>query len=467
VIVLYDKGYQGLTVQQQQAFTALLQAGIGVAAIHHTLSSHQDWAEYGNIIGGHYHVAGKSINGKAVPKSEVSVGLSDIRVTVVDAAHPITRGLQGFTIQDERFRRVEHASDIQVLATTAHPENDREVAWVKTYGKSRVFYLQFGHDEQAQNHPVYRELVGRGVRWVAGRSAQVEPPSQSELGQQATNSPPVSGLARSPKSGELSNPFFVFDIGLQGIQDPARVLKQLGYAGIGVSGVRGPEVNDLLKNCEQAGVKVFSTYFDCYLDQTRTYDPQLTEALKKLQGTDVILWLGVKGGNRGQDDAKAVAVVREIADLAAAANLRVALYPRTRSFVATTADALRLLKQVDRKNLGVTINLCHELMADQGPNLDATIREAVPFLYVVSINGADRKQPGYGWDRLIQPLGRGDFDVCDLLRKLTAAGYRGPIGLQCVGVKGDPFANLKQSIAAWREYSARLASEGAGTASRN
>ena len=151
----------------------------------------------------------------------------------------------------------------------------------------------------------------------------------------------------------------------------------------------------------------------------------------------------------------------EIADLAATSDLRVALYPHSGFYVATTADALRLTKKVDRQNLGATINLCHELMTDQGPKLDETIREVAPYLFVVSINGADVKQPGYSWDRLIQPLGRGDFDVCGFVGKLKAAGYRGPIGLQCYAVKGDKLENLRQSIKAWKEYRARLA-DGSG-----
>jgi sugar phosphate isomerase/epimerase len=101
-------------------------------------------------------------------------------------------------------------------------------------------------------------------------------------------------------------------------------------------------------------------------------------------------------------------------------------------------------------------------MTDQGAKLDETIREVAPYLFVVSINGADVKQPGYSWDRLIQPLGRGDFDVCGFLRKLKAAGYRGPIGLQCYAVPGDKLENLRQSIKTWRKYSARLAAEGSG-----
>ncbi len=248
-------------------------------------------------------------------------------------------------------------------------------------------------------------------------------------------------------------PFFVFDNGLHGIQDPPKLLKELGYAGMGASGLK---IGGLVKQYQAAGLKVFSTYVGCHLDKTPSYDPQFKEAVQELKGTGVILWLTVLGGKHGQEDEKAASVVREIADLAEPSGLRVALYPHTGFYVATTADALRVVKKVDRKNVGATINLCHELMTDQGPRLDATIREAMPYLFLVSINGADHKRPGTGWDRLIQPLGRGDFDVCGFLKKLKAAGYRGPIGQQCYAVKGDPVENLKQSIAAWRAYSARL-----------
>lgn len=249
------------------------------------------------------------------------------------------------------------------------------------------------------------------------------------------------------------NPFFVFDNGLHGIADPPRVLKELGYQGVGM---RALDIGGFIRSYEQAGLKVFSTYVGCRLDQTPPYDPSFKDQIPKLRGTDVILWLTVLGGQRGREDAKAAAVVREIADLAAAAKLRVALYPHAGFYVATTADALRVARQVARPNVGVSINLCHELMGDQGPQLDATIREAGPQLMVVSINGADVKQPGLGWDRLIQPLGRGNYDVCGFLKKLQAAGYRGPIGLQCYGVKGDPLENLKQSIRAWKDCQAGL-----------
>ena len=255
----------------------------------------------------------------------------------------------------------------------------------------------------------------------------------------------IAGEPRSRGATGLVNPFFVFDNGLGGIQDPPKVLKQLGYAGMGASGLK---IGGLLKQYQAEGLKVFSTYIGWRVDATPAYDPQWKQAIRELKGTGVILWLTVTGGRPGQEDEKAAAIVREIADLARDSDLRVAIYPHTGFYVATTADALRLAKKVDRKNVGVSINLCHELMTGRGEHLDATIREAMPWLYLVSINGADPKQPGYGWDRLIQPLGRGSFDVYGFLKKLRAAGYRGPIGLQCYAVKGEAIENLKQSIKA-------------------
>jgi len=43
-------------------------------------------------------------------------------------------------------------------------------------------------------------------------------------------------------------------------------------------------------------------------------------------------------------------------------------------------------------------------------------------------------------------LDRGVFDVFGFLKKLTAAGYKGPIGLQCYQVPGDIEDNLRRSM---------------------
>jgi sugar phosphate isomerase/epimerase len=237
----------------------------------------------------------------------------------------------------------------------------------------------------------------------------------------------------APRAGKgLTNPFFPYCVSL-----PDNVLQELGYA------------------------PIHNLYTGIDLDKEPAYPESLKDQIRKLKGTDTIFWLTLTGNRNKDSDERAVAVLRDLAAVAEEAGVKIAIYPHAGNYAATAREALRVVKKVDRKNVGVTITLCHELAGDQGPDLPQIIEEVAPHLFVVTINGADRKEKGQsmGWDRLIQPLGKGDFDVYAVLKKLKAVGFSGPIGLQCYGLKGDPLVHLRQSIAAWKEYSARLAAE--------
>ena len=233
----------------------------------------------------------------------------------------------------------------------------------------------------------------------------------------------------------LTNPFFPYSVG--GVSDD--VLREMGYT------------------------PMRYLYVSVDLDKSPLYAPNLKDQIRGIKGTNTLFWLCVLG-RKDKDNARdeqAVAVIRELAAVADEAGVRMAIYPHAGHYTATALDALRVVEKVDRKNVGVTITLCHELMGDQGPDLPRIVDEVASHLFVVTINGADCKEKGKpaGWDRLIQPLGQGNFDVYAFLKKLKAAGYTGPIGLQCYGLKGDPLVHLRQSIAAWKAYSARLAGE--------
>ncbi|MFT5905163.1 MAG: hypothetical protein ACI9E1_000756 [Cryomorphaceae bacterium] len=55
-----------------------------------------------------------------------------------------------------------------------------------------------------------------------------------------------------------------------------------------------------------------------------------------------------------------------------------------------------------------------------------------------------------GWDKLIQPLGSGSYDVKSLLLTLRELNYKGPIGVIGYGIKQPAKEHLKQSISFWR-----------------
>jgi sugar phosphate isomerase/epimerase len=251
------------------------------------------------------------------------------------------------------------------------------------------------------------------------------------------------------------SPFFAFDNGV-GRQEwtpdqQAATLAELGFAGIGYTGFDAMEARRAAFDAHQ--VRIFNLYVGCHLDQNPVYDPAYKEAIAALKGTDIDLWFTIQGGKRGENDDRALAVLREVADLAQSAGVRVALYPHYGFYVADLDDALRIAEKADRPNVGVTFNLCHELRAGHESRFDELLEKAAPRLFYVSINGADHEGD---WDRLIQPLGRGAFDVFPVLQKLKAIGYAGPVGLQCYNVPGDVRANLSESLTAWEAYQVRL-----------
>ena len=266
----------------------------------------------------------------------------------------------------------------------------------------------------------------------------------------------LTGLLPLAHAQKLTNPFFAFDNGTGRDQkvpldEQADLVKRTGYAGLGFTGaLRIPE---MLQALESRGLKMFSIYVPVRLEGEQAgYDPALPEAIRQLKGHGTAIWLTVQG-NPPDGEARATRMVREVADLAAASGLRVVLYPHLGLYVGRVEDALRIRKLVDRPNVGVSFNLTHFLAVKDEPNLDQRLREAMPYLELVSINGAEHEG---GWDRLIQPLDRGAFDVFGFLKKLVAAGYKGPIGLQSYLVPGDTEDNLKRSMAAWKSFQARI-----------
>ena len=275
--------------------------------------------------------------------------------------------------------------------------------------------------------------------------------------------PAVAGQQRAGSG----NPFFALchdthDAKKRTAEQQAAMLKELGYDGCAHLWLQG--VPERLKTLDAHGLKLFQIYVRVNIAPgKRPYDPRLKEAVALLKGRDTILGLLVTGGKPSDPalDPRAVEVLREIADLAAEQGVRVALYPHANNWIERVEDALRVVRKADRKNLGVMLNLCHWLkVGGEEKGLEPLLKEAMPHLFVVTINGADAGLGRRGgWDKLIQPLGSGTFDVYALLKTLRNLGYTGPIGLQCYGLRGDARDHLARSIAAWRKLQERLAAE--------
>ncbi|HPO16949.1 MAG TPA: TIM barrel protein [Candidatus Hydrogenedentes bacterium] len=264
--------------------------------------------------------------------------------------------------------------------------------------------------------------------------------------------------AIAAETAGMPNPFFAMDTGTkdenhQTPQAQASMLKELGYAGYGFTGFK--EIPAMLHALDANNLKMFTTYISATVEPDGgTLEPGLEEGITALKGRNTILWLTINSKtykpSSTDGDAIAVKMLCDISDKLQQTSLRVALYPHTGCWLEKVEDAVRVAKLVDRKNVGVTFNLCHWLNAGKGQNMNGLLDLARPYLFVVTINGADTEG---GWDRLIQTLDKGSFDLRGFLQGLRRIEYTGPIGLQGYGIKGDVHENLKRSITAWHKLS--------------
>jgi type 1 glutamine amidotransferase len=113
VLVLYDMEDE-ISDQAKQNFQQFAESGKGIVVLHHAICGFNSWQWYKDLVGGSY---------------------------------------------PRRTGAFKHGQDLVV----------RPVAWISPYPKSRVVYIQLGHDHRSQEHPNYRTLVKNAILWSSGK----------------------------------------------------------------------------------------------------------------------------------------------------------------------------------------------------------------------------------------------------------------------------------------------------------
>lgn len=257
---------------------------------------------------------------------------------------------------------------------------------------------------------------------------------------------------------DVVNPFFPYCIDThdskhRSLEEQAAMLKELGFDGMGHLWL--DNIPERLATLDAVGLKLFQISIRVDIKAEKdAYDARLKDVVPLLKGRGVMINLLMTGlpPSDQAGDARAVELVREIADLCRDAGVRVVLYPHAGDWLERVEDGLRIVKKAERPNVGVMFNLCHWLKVDKEENLRPLLKQAMPHLMAVSINGADGAEAiRAGTGNWLQPLDQGSYDVGALLAVLRALGYTGPVGLQCWGIEGDVREHLARSMAAWRK----------------
>jgi type 1 glutamine amidotransferase len=154
-----------ITNEQWQGLDKAVAAGTGIAGFHGgIIDSFRNNCDYQWMTGGQW----VAHPGNCIPEYEVNI---------VDGDHPITQGIQDFklTNTEQYYVHVDPAN--RVLATTTFEAGKGDItryqvgtvlpyAWIKQWGKGKVFVACWGHTFKDFDCKEALEITLRGMQWA-------------------------------------------------------------------------------------------------------------------------------------------------------------------------------------------------------------------------------------------------------------------------------------------------------------
>jgi type 1 glutamine amidotransferase len=142
--------------------------GGGLISVHFACGAwHGEWPEFQNILGRVWHGSG--------PGKSQHDAYGKFTVEIADKDHPVTKGMTDFETTDELYTCLTGDAPIHLLAQAKSKVDQKYYpqAFVRDYGKGRVFLTTLGHDVRSYtNNPAVGELLRNGCAWAAKLSTQ-------------------------------------------------------------------------------------------------------------------------------------------------------------------------------------------------------------------------------------------------------------------------------------------------------
>ena len=161
VILLHFKNYR--KPKRDAAMKANLEKfvdeGGGLFVFHFSSGAFEDWPEYEKLSGRIWD-----------PKKRGHDNYRRFTVLITDKAHPITKDIGNFDIDDELYTCLRDSEvPIHVLAEAVSNVDNKTypMAFTLEKGKGRIFHTTLGHDDKSLSAEGFRNLIKRALVWCA------------------------------------------------------------------------------------------------------------------------------------------------------------------------------------------------------------------------------------------------------------------------------------------------------------
>ncbi|MBW6533624.1 MAG: ThuA domain-containing protein [Mariniphaga sp.] len=162
VLVFYDM-WREISEAEKSAYMELTKKGKPMLFLHHALVSYQNWPQFEKLLGGKYIEKRRGI-----PEKELSTYEHDVWVYIqLVGNHPVTKGFSSLRFFDEVYGNYRVSEDVVPILTTNHPQSEKIIGWENRFNKSRIIYLQPGHDYRTFETEEYRRLLLQAINYLA------------------------------------------------------------------------------------------------------------------------------------------------------------------------------------------------------------------------------------------------------------------------------------------------------------
>jgi type 1 glutamine amidotransferase len=170
-IFFFGLGEEELSAQQKADLLSFVHDdGKGFVGAHSAIAAFYNWPQYGEMLGTYF--------------DNHPWGVMDAPIIVEQPEFPAMRHLSSeFTLRDEIYvptsvpysranvdvlARLD-ASKVNLKVADLHrTDGDFPVAWVKNYGRGRIFYSTLGHLDTSWDDPRVQQMYLEAIRWSLG-----------------------------------------------------------------------------------------------------------------------------------------------------------------------------------------------------------------------------------------------------------------------------------------------------------
>ncbi|UFH53554.1 PVC-type heme-binding CxxCH protein [Spirosoma sp. KNUC1025] len=160
--LLIFANWDSIPKPQEKALLDYVSSGHGIIPVHCASFCFRNSTEYvDKVVGGQFW----------------RHRMDTIQTRFTQPNNPIVANLPSFKAYDETYLHSHLQADNNVLAVReikADQAKDKPDAkeepytWTRQYGKGRVFYTAYGHDERTWSQPGFQQLLERGILWAVG-----------------------------------------------------------------------------------------------------------------------------------------------------------------------------------------------------------------------------------------------------------------------------------------------------------